>query len=77
MPTYVCSSQPDAISPEQRRGLAGAMTRENIWVYVSELPAPQMIEFGEVLPVHGGEDAWMRGLPPGLRSRLQAFETGE
>jgi phenylpyruvate tautomerase PptA (4-oxalocrotonate tautomerase family) len=51
--------------------------RENIWVYVSELPAPQMVEFGEVLPASGDEDRWMAELPTDLRDRLQAFETNE
>jgi phenylpyruvate tautomerase PptA (4-oxalocrotonate tautomerase family) len=31
---------------------------EDIWVYIQEIPATQMIEFGRVLPEPGAEEAW-------------------
>ena len=31
---------------------------EDIWVYVQDVPATQMVEFGRVLPEPGAEDAW-------------------
>jgi len=43
---------------------------DNVWVYLSELPAANMVEFGQLLPPPGGEDAWFQGLPAALRERL-------
>jgi phenylpyruvate tautomerase PptA (4-oxalocrotonate tautomerase family) len=37
---------------------------EDVWVYLQDLPAHQMVEFGRVLPEPGAEDAWRRGLSP-------------
>jgi phenylpyruvate tautomerase PptA (4-oxalocrotonate tautomerase family) len=31
---------------------------EDIWVYIQEIPAAQMVEFGRILPEPGAEDAW-------------------
>jgi phenylpyruvate tautomerase PptA (4-oxalocrotonate tautomerase family) len=31
---------------------------EDIWVYVQEIPAAQMVEFGRILPEPGAEDSW-------------------
>ena len=35
---------------------------EDIWVYIQEIPAPQMIEFGRVLPEPGAEGAWRQAM---------------
>ena len=35
-----------------------------VWVYIAELPARQMVEFGQVLPEPGGEEAWTKSLTP-------------
>jgi phenylpyruvate tautomerase PptA (4-oxalocrotonate tautomerase family) len=35
---------------------------ENIWVYIQDIPAEQMVEFGRVLPEPGGEEEWCRGI---------------
>jgi phenylpyruvate tautomerase PptA (4-oxalocrotonate tautomerase family) len=73
--------RPDSVKSDLVRSLTDLIERvtgagrENTWVYISELPAQQMIEFGQVLPPHGEEDTWMRQLPGPLRDRLQAFET--
>lgn len=45
-----------------------------VWVYVSEVPPGQMIEFGHVLPAPGGEQAWTDGLPDGLRAHLRELD---
>lgn len=45
-----------------------------VWVYLSELPAERMLEFGEVLPAPGGEEAWRAGLPSPVRERLDALD---
>lgn len=44
----------------------------SVWVYVSDVPAQSMAEFGAVLPEPGGEDAWFEALPAELRDRLKA-----
>ena len=42
-----------------------------VWVYVSELPPTQMVEFGRVLPDHGKEAAWSAAMPAAERQRLR------
>jgi phenylpyruvate tautomerase PptA (4-oxalocrotonate tautomerase family) len=37
---------------------------EDVWVYLQEIPAAQMVEFGRVLPEPGAEQEWLRGLSP-------------
>lgn len=31
---------------------------EDIWVYIQDIPATQMVEFGRTLPEPGAEEAW-------------------
>ena len=45
-----------------------------IWVYLLELPAAAMVEFGHVLPAAGGESAWTDALPADARARMQEIE---
>lgn len=49
---------------------AAGIPAECVWVYLNELTHTDMIEFGAVLPAPGGEDAWVRGLPPAVRDHL-------
>lgn len=44
-----------------------------IWVYISELPASAMAEFGQILPEPGDEAAWIDKLPADDRARMQAI----
>ncbi|CAM2159122.1 protein of unknown function (plasmid) [Pararobbsia alpina] len=44
--------------------------RRYVWVYVSEIPPNQMIEYGHELPQPGQEDAWLDGLPEADRKYL-------
>src|ERR1700754_2620207 len=37
--------------------------RENVWVYISDIPATGVLEFGHVLPPPGEEDKWFASLP--------------
>jgi|ERR1700733_10643464 phenylpyruvate tautomerase PptA (4-oxalocrotonate tautomerase family) len=37
---------------------------EDVWVYLQDIPAAQMVEFGRVLPEPGAEQEWLRGLSP-------------
>jgi phenylpyruvate tautomerase PptA (4-oxalocrotonate tautomerase family) len=48
--------------------------QQHVWVYLNELGAAEMVEFGHVLPQHGQEDAWMQELPDDVRERLRTFE---
>jgi phenylpyruvate tautomerase PptA (4-oxalocrotonate tautomerase family) len=42
-----------------------------VWVYLSELPPNQMVEFGRVLPLHGKEAEWTAALPEAEKARLE------
>ena len=52
---------------------AGVKDRSSVWIYVSEMPARQMIEFGHVLPEAGDEPIWTAALPAGDREFLQSI----
>ena len=43
---------------------------EDVWVYLNELQADNMVEYGALLPRPGGEEAWFLALPETLRQRL-------
>jgi phenylpyruvate tautomerase PptA (4-oxalocrotonate tautomerase family) len=45
-----------------------------IWVYLSEIPAAQMIEYGRVLPTPGHEQAWQAELPDEVRARVSRLD---
>ncbi|MGJ4895201.1 MULTISPECIES: 4-oxalocrotonate tautomerase family protein [unclassified Bradyrhizobium] len=51
---------------------ASAADHRSVWVYVGELPARQMIEFGHVLPEAGDEPAWTANLPAADRDFMQS-----
>lgn len=51
---------------------AGVQDMCSVWVYVGELPARQMIEFGHVLPEAGDEAVWTAALPPADREFMQS-----
>jgi len=38
------------------------IAREDIWVYIQDIPATQMVEFGRVLPEPGAEEAWRKAI---------------
>jgi hypothetical protein len=42
-----------------------------VWVYLSELPPNQMVEFGHVLPLRGEEVEWSAALPEAEKARLE------
>jgi phenylpyruvate tautomerase PptA (4-oxalocrotonate tautomerase family) len=55
-------------------GVAAAIKDQcSIWVYVCELPARQMIEFGHVLPEAGDESVWTAALPAANREFMQSI----
>jgi phenylpyruvate tautomerase PptA (4-oxalocrotonate tautomerase family) len=43
---------------------------DEVWVYLSDIPAHNIAEYGRVLPAPGGENAWFATLPAALRERL-------
>jgi phenylpyruvate tautomerase PptA (4-oxalocrotonate tautomerase family) len=47
--------------------------RENVWVYISDIPGPSVVEFGHILPQPGEEEAWFAKLPAALQERLRAI----
>ena len=52
---------------------AGVKDQTSVWVYVSEMPARQMIEFGHLLPEAGDEPVWTAALPASDREFMQAI----
>lgn len=50
---------------------ASTLPPHQIWVYLSELPPGQMVEFGHTLPPAGQEEAWLGKLPAWLQDRLK------
>lgn len=46
------------------------ISEQAVWVYISDIPAHGVLEFGNVLPEPGGEAAWLASLPVDLREKL-------
>ncbi|ROQ47515.1 phenylpyruvate tautomerase PptA (4-oxalocrotonate tautomerase family) [Marinobacter sp. 3-2] len=46
------------------------ITAEDVWVYLQDIPAIQMIEFGRFLPAPGDEAEWGKGFSPEKRASL-------
>lgn len=44
--------------------------RSSVWVYLLDLPARDMVEYGHVLPEPDTERAWLDGLPEADRARM-------
>lgn len=63
----------DALAARLTADVASAadMMPNCVWVYLSELPPNQMIEFGRPLPLHGQEAAWSAALPSAEKQRLE------
>ncbi|MGE8163684.1 tautomerase family protein [Paraburkholderia sp. NPDC080076] len=47
-----------------------SVERRSVWVYISEIPALQMIEYGHELPLPGQEEHWLENLPQADREYL-------
>ena len=43
---------------------------ENVWVYICDIPATNIAEYGSILPTPGNEAAWLERLPAALKARL-------
>ena len=46
--------------------------RENIRIYISEIPGTNIFEFGQIAPQPGEEEAWFAKLPHDLQERLRS-----
>jgi phenylpyruvate tautomerase PptA (4-oxalocrotonate tautomerase family) len=46
------------------------ISEQAVWVYVSDIPAEGVLEFGNILPEPGGEERWLASLPRILREKL-------
>lgn len=55
---------------------AAGAERSSVWVYLVDLPARDMVEYGHVLPEPGDEATWMAGLPEADRARMLAVGSG-
>ena len=70
-------------TPEQKHDLltqlvkslaeAASAPRNAIWVYLTELPPTQMVEFGHTLPTPGAEADWLQSLPSEDRALLKSI----
>jgi phenylpyruvate tautomerase PptA (4-oxalocrotonate tautomerase family) len=56
---------------------AAALPQTAVWVYLVELPAGQMVEFGHVLPAPGHEQSWLAGLPKADREFMERVGTAK
>lgn len=48
------------------------VSRENVWVYISDIPGPSVVEYGHILPQPGEEEAWFAKLPHALQEKLRS-----
>ncbi len=48
-----------------------AVAREDVWVYIQDIDADQMAEFGRILPAPGEESAWQAGMSEEKRAQLR------
>ncbi len=55
---------------------AAGLPSFSVWVYLLELPAAAMVEFGHVLPEAGEEAAWTEALPQDDRKRMDVIQGG-
>ena len=46
------------------------ISEQAVWVYISDIPAHGVLEFGNVLPEPGEEEKWLASLPGALREKL-------
>lgn len=56
---------------------AMSMPTRDIWVYIDELPATQMAEYGYILPEPGKEAEWLDGLPDIDRDYMESINVRE
>jgi phenylpyruvate tautomerase PptA (4-oxalocrotonate tautomerase family) len=55
----------------QEVGRASGAAEDTVWVYLCDIPAANIGEYGRVLPSPGEEDSWFSSLPDALRKKLE------
>jgi phenylpyruvate tautomerase PptA (4-oxalocrotonate tautomerase family) len=50
--------------------VASGLSSHCVWVYVTELPARLMAEYGQILPEPGDEQRWLSNLPVEDQTRM-------
>jgi phenylpyruvate tautomerase PptA (4-oxalocrotonate tautomerase family) len=53
------------------------VNEDSIWVYLCNLEATDMVEYGHVLPAPGDEQAWFEKLPQPLKDYLAGLGTNK
>jgi len=48
------------------------VSKEDVWVYIADIPGQSVAELGHILPSPGEEAAWFARLPPDLQDRLRS-----
>ena len=56
---------------DDKTGTTGS-PEEDVWVYLCDLPAFHVIEYGQVMCPPGEEDAWFSTLPNKIKEGLQS-----
>jgi len=54
----------------QEVGAIAGLSTEHVWVYICDIPGPNIAEYGRVVPNPGQEQAWFDQLPNDLQQRL-------
>ena len=52
---------------------ASGAAEEAVWVYLCEIPAANIAEYGRLMPLPGSEDAWFASLPDALQEKLRSL----
>ncbi|HCF7274953.1 TPA: tautomerase family protein [Pseudomonas aeruginosa] len=51
---------------------AASVVPERAWVSLSEIPAENLMEYGQILPNPGHESEWLAGLPQAIKEAIFA-----
>jgi phenylpyruvate tautomerase PptA (4-oxalocrotonate tautomerase family) len=54
-------------------GKASGAAADAVWVYLCDIPAANVAEYGRVLPPPGSEKEWFATLPDALREKLRSL----
>lgn len=75
---HIRAGRPIELKAKLLRGLRdilvqhGDVKGERAWVYLADVPASHIIEYGEILPDPGQEEHWLENLPEAARKLLSA-----
>jgi hypothetical protein len=63
------AKEPDAPTNDAGRRQACGAAQDAVWIYLCDIPAANIAEYGRVMPPPGKEDAWFSSLPDAMRER--------